>query len=534
MINSKDKLLDSAKTIAGVVSYTLGPNGRDVAVAAANGHIFTKDGYKTLLYMSKDPNLGAHDRIVVGSFLDAASQTVRLVGDGTSTATVLAMNLFTKMLELPKRNRPYLYGGIKQAVEDVTSLLEGKIEYPATNNSDHLVSLATISTNNNEEIGGLIGKLVHQVGGLGKIFVETKNQGFCTTEVQKGWFMDSGILKGDFFNQAGFMRYSSSMILIANYEVRDVKDIEKIISTWEGKCAAIAKVDPKSNKIPLIPLVIFCKDIVGDALAVLIHNQKLHKWPIGAVFMATMDQSREDMVADLIAYTGAKQEINPLKGNLIKDLAWDWFGMVDEAFADANKTVLKSKKNTDAHLASLEAIRDIEPTDEGKMYYATRIGQFTKGVGYFSVGAPTETAKEQLRDLVDDAVLAAQSALRSGMLPGGGKALSWAAEQLSTKKSPKSDIAFSEGYQIVLDACKAPALALANSVNLDEKEVGEICKYIAESEFNEVYDFKKMQNTTLKASGIYDAAMSPISALRAAMSIAWQLYNTENVVNLLK
>lgn len=120
------------------------------------------------------------------------------------------------------------------------------------------------------------------------------------------------------------------------------------------------------------------------------------------------------------------------------------------------------------------------------------------------------------------------------MLPGGGKALAFAANELSSKSLSRKDVAFKEGYQIVLEACKEPALALASSVQLEETEVGEICNWIAESSFEKVYDFKAMKQTTLGASGVYDAAMSPISALRAAQSIAWQLFNTENIVNLLK
>lgn len=511
---ARQKILKGVKTLAEAVKVTLGPKGRNVVIDKSFGAPqVTKDGVtvaKEVELEDKHENMGAQ------MVKEVASKTADKAGDGTTTATVLAEAIYAEGLRnvTAGANPMDLKRGIEKGVRAVVEELK-KISKPVQNQKE-IAQVATISANNDEEIGEIIARAMEKVGKTGTITVE-EAKGFETTlDVVEGMNFDRGYLSAYFMTdpQTQEAILEDAYILIYEKKISAMKEFLPIL-----QAAA------ESGR----PLLIIAEDVEGEALATLVVNRLRANLKVCAVKAPGFGDRRKAILQDIAILTGG-QVISEELGMKLENTTLDMLGKVKKAVVKKEDTTLVegagSKKEIEARCEQIMRQIEESTSDYDKEKLQERLAKLSGGVAVIRVGAATEVEMKEKKDRVDDAQHATVAAVEEGILPGGGTSLVRCiptVDALAKKLENDERI----GAMIIAKALAAPLKQIAENAGMEGSIV---FKEVAGLPTNEGYNALTDEYTNMLKSGILDPTKVTRSALESAASIAAMLLTTEAII----
>ena len=520
--NARKSLLNGVDKLANAVTATLGPSGRNVIIEQDMGMpSSTKDGVtvaKSIELKDKVENLGA--QIVK----QAAIKTAEQAGDGTTTSTLLAQAILNEGIERMNAgsNAVDIKRGIEDAVEDITRFLE--TESKEITDEEQLKQVATISANNDEEVGELISTAMDKVGRDGVVTIEESKTGETYLETVEGVQFNRGYKSPYFVTDNNTMTavLQDPLILMTDKRLNSVKESLPIL---EG-----ASQQSKS-------LLVIADDIDGEALSTMVVNKMRGILPVVAVKAPEFGDRKKAMLEDIAILTGG-QVISSEKGMRLDKFQSEWLGKANKVTVTKDTcTIIDAKGSEESITQRVEEIKtQIDNSDStfDKEKFQERLAAFIGGVAIVHVGGMTEVEMKEKKDRVEDALHATKAALEEGILPGGGVALLKAAQWLSDSlMNPTEDPIEGDkltGYDIVVNACEQPFFKIMNNAGLDE--VGEIeLRIKEEDDFWFGYNPREEDFFNMFKEGIIDPTKVTRLALENAASVAGTLLITEAVVS---
>lgn len=511
---ARQKILKGVRTLTDAVKVTLGPKGRNVIIDKAYGapHI-TKDGVtvaKEIELEDKHENMGAQ------MVKEVASKTADKAGDGTTTATVLAEAIYSEGLRnvAAGANPLGLKHGMEKAVQVVVAELKKKSK--KIKDKNEIEQVATISANNDKEIGEIIARAMERVGKDGTITVE-EAKGFETTlEVVEGMNFDRGYLSPYFMTNAESQQciLEDAYILIHEKKVSSIKDLIPILQ-------AVAETGA--------PLFIIAEDVEGEALATLVINRIRGSLKICAVKAPGFGDRRKAILEDIAALTGAQVICEEL-GHKLDQVTLQMLGRAKKVIVGKDDTTIiegsGSKEKIQGRIAQIK--KQIEETDSDydREKLQERLAKLSGGVAKICVGAATEVEMKEKKDRVDDAQHATAAAVEEGILPGGGIAFIRCIPALN-KVIDSLEGDEKTGARIIAKALTAPLRQISENAG---QEGAIILKQVEESPENHGYNALTNQFVDMIKEGILDPTKVVRCALENAASIAGILLTTEACV----
>jgi chaperonin GroEL len=506
------KLLNGVNKLTDNVATTLGPKGRNVILKEKDkGHFVTKDGVTVASFVHlEDEFEDAAAQIIK----QAASQTNAVAGDGTTTATVLAREIFIEAQKyLSAGISPIeLKRGIDKGVEKIIENLK-EMSTPVAN-LDDVENIATISANNDLVIGKLIATAIDKAGADGAITIEEARSLETSLDLIEGFRLPAGYVASAFVTdeRRGAVRYDSPLLLVTDERIDSVEQILPIL-----------EVVSRDGR----PLVIFAEEIEGQALAALIMNTVRGTMKITAVKIPFYGEMRKSILEDLAVSTGATF-ISRDSGTSLREAKLLDFGQCKSIDITKTLTTLIGGKGEfeaiekrieflKKRLAETEDLRECEKIQH-------RITRLASGVAVIRVGAATEVEMIEKKHRVEDALEAVKAAQEEGLLPGGGVALLRAANGLQVDNLNEGQTL---GVEIVKKAAAAPLRQMAVNTG-DSPDIIE--KMVAEAAPNEGYNFRTGEMVDMYAFGIIDPLKVTKSALQNAASAAGTLITTSHAI----
>jgi chaperonin GroEL len=515
---ARRKLTDGINKLADAVSATLGPNGRNV-IYTENGEVFsTKDGVSVAKSISnlEDPieDLGAQ------MIKQTSIKTATKAGDGTTTSTLLAQKMINEGLSLLDKgaNAVELKRGIDEAVKEVVNALRKNISQDISS-EDQLEQIATISANNDPEVGALIAEAMKKVGREGVVHIEESKSGETYLETVEGMQFDRGY-KSHYFvtdNNTMSCTLENPYILIADKRFTQVKELLPIL---EGVSS--------TGK----PLLVIAEDLEGEALATLIVNKMRGTLKVCAVKAPDFGDRRKLLLDDIAILTGG-QVFSSDKGMKLDKFSWDWFGSARIVTINKDQTTIVDGKGTEDTInqrvdeLKLQLEKSLSAFETEKLQ--ERLAKFVGGVSIIHVGGNSELEMKEKKDRVDDALNAAKAALEEGIVPGGGSALIYARQAIEVNKD-LNDIKL--GKQIVIKACAAPFMKILSNAGYTEGECYSLINRMVDGESDvwKGYNLKTTEFVNMGEAGIIDPFKVTRCALENAASVAGTILLTEGVV----
>jgi len=512
--DARKKLVNGMDKVADAVVATLGPNGRNVVYTNQGSVHSTKDGVSVARQISKleDPieDLGAQ------LLKQAAIKTADHAGDGTTTSTLLARELVKGGLNRLNdgANAVEIKRGIDAGVKQVLESLKDGSE--KITSEEQLQQIATVSANNDEEVGKLISRAMEKVGREGVVYIEESKTDETYLETVEGMQFDRGYKSPYFVTNNNTMStiLKDCYVLIADHRFTQVKELLPIL---EG-------VSQKGKS-----LLVIAEDIDGEALATLIVNKMRGTLKVAAVKAPDFGERRKLILDDIAVLTGGTV-FDKDKGMKLEKFNWEWFGEAKTVTVTKEKTTIVDGQGTEEAITKRaeeleEQINKAEtPFEMEKLQ--ERLSKFVGGVALVHVGGSTETEMKEKKDRVDDALHATQCALADGIVPGGGVALLYARRDINSNIDATDD--FNYGKKIVHDACGKPfeyILTNAGYSEADAKmiEMGDLKKKKGFTGYN----LKTSSVVNMKKAGILDPHKVTKNALLNAASIAGTILLTE-------
>lgn len=524
MLNGITKLSDS-------VTATLGPNGRNVIIERENSNpVSTKDGVtvaKSIHLKDKYENIGAQ------IIKQAAIKTADVAGDGTTTSTLLAKTLYEKAVEVlsqEKRNAVEIKRGIDGAVRQVVNFLRDKSVN--VSKEAELEQVATVSANNDSEVGKIIVTAMDKVGRDGVITVEESKTGETYLETVEGMQFNRGFKSPYFVTDTANMTVTLNdpYILITDKRLTSIKELLPVLETVSSE-----------NK----PLLIIADDVDGEALSTLVVNKVRGVLNVAAVRAPEFGDRKKMALEDIATLTGG-EVISSEKGMRLDKVAFAWLGRARKVTVDKdNTTIIDGKGSEDAINQRVNEIKiqiDNSSSPFEKEQLQERLGRLVGGVAIIHVGGQTEIEMKERKDRIEDALHATRAALDEGILPGGGVALLRASNYLtsdfvnvnSTSETPLN-VDQIKGYEIVAEAIKMPFIKImANAGASDLDILTRTLKLFDNSLWWSGYDPRQEDYVNLLDAGILDPTKVTRLALENAASVAGTLLTTECVVSLVE
>ncbi len=504
--------------LARTVAVTLGPTGRHVVIDKSfGGPSVTKDGIsvsKEIELPSPFENMGAK------MVNEVAKRTNDKAGDGTTTATVLAREIFSEGLKYVTAgcNPTLVQRGITAAA-DVASTAIRDMAKPCKS-TDDLQKIATISANNDPETGTLIAEAIEKVGPQGVVEVEEGKAAETHLDYVEGMAFDKGYLSPYFMTDP-------------NSQEAVLEDC--LVLLHEKKISNLPDLLPLLNKIATAgqPLLIIAEDVENEALAALVVNRLRGALKICAVKAPGFGERRKAILADLAVLTGGEFFSEDL-GQKLESIELGDLGKAKKIIVDKdNTTIIEGAGKKKDLAARCDQIRNqIEKTtsDYDREKLQERLAKLTGGVAIVNVGAATEVAMKEKKDLVDDALHATRAAAEEGYVPGGGVALVRAIEAVEAARGKaKGDEKL--GFDIIASALEAPLRQIVDNAGEDGDVVVETVK---EKTGNFGYDAATGQYVDLVKTGIIDPALVTRTALLNAASVSGLMLTTNVMVTELK
>jgi len=487
--------------LTNAVSSTLGASGKCVMLEDHTGNpIITKDGVTVAdSIILRDPveNMGAT------LLKEAARKTVREAGDGTTTATVLAHAILQEAYKVSdKKNSRELKNGINSATEKVIKYLQSI----SVNVKDDMIDqIATISTNNDPELGKIIADAFRAVGNTGVVMMETSADGETVVEIVDGVQYDKGLTNSHFVtNQSNkTAELENPLVLLIESPVDTIRQIQTVL-----------EYVIKNNK----PLLII-GDLEQGVLSALAMNKNKGNIKVNVINAPTYGVSKQEVLEDLALLTGATI-INEDLGDDMDMIQIEHLGTCLKSVTSHNDTIIQVEESSDEILGIINNIK--EKITQTKLPYEViklekRLAMLSAKIAIVKIGANSEVELKEKTDRVEDAICATKAAIKEGIVPGGGIALLNASTNIVSK---------STGEAVLLEAIRAPYKTILDNAGVidyeDPKVKGRGLNVVTGKTVNMI------------KSGIIDPLLVTKSALRNAASVATTILSTDCVINNLR
>jgi len=495
--SAKQRIIKGVEKLANAVSSTLGASGQCVIYEDARGNpVITKDGVtvaESVVLFDPVENMGAT------LIKEAARNTVKEAGDGTTTATVLAEALIKEVNKREYNDEPIR--GIK---EGINSGLDKVNEYLKKNaleiEGDMLQSVSAISCNNDLALGKIISEAYEKVGKDGVVMMESSDTENTYVEVVDGVQMESGLTSPHFITDTDKQRsiLENPLVLIVESEIPNVRKIQNILEFAIKNNRSLLIVAPVSQQVK----------------SALLMNKVKGNIKVNIIDLPGFGPTKRDTVEDLAILTGAKV-INEELGDDLDGISLDILGEVEKAVTDDKNTVLTTLETIDVseRIEEVAKLKDKEKDGFLKRFLEKRLTMLSGSVAIVRVGADSKVELKEKKDRIEDAIYATKAALKEGIVPGGGIALLNASQYIESENV---------GETILLNAIKAPFETILHNAGIVcnvEMEKGEGMNVVT-GEFVNMID-----------SGIIDPLLVTKSALKNAISVVSTIISANCVIS---
>jgi chaperonin GroEL len=504
---ARKRLVSGINTLADAVTSTLGPNGRNVVYTDGQSVFSTKDGVtvaKNINYL-EDPI----EELGIKMIKQAAIKTADNAGDGTTTSTLLAQSMVNAGLNHLNNgsNAVEIKRGIDRAVKQLVESLRKELKEDISS-EEQLEQVATISANNDPEIGKLIAEAMKKVGREGVVHVEESKTGETYLETVEGMQFERG------YKSPYMVTDNNSMTAILNDVY--VLIIDKKVSQVKELLPVLESISQQNKSI-----LVITEDIEGEALAALIVNKARGILKSAAVKAPDFGDRRKLILEDIAILTGG-QVISSEKGMKLEKFDSSWLGQARSVTISKDTTTSVDGKGDETKIEARinELMEQIElaktPFEKEKLQ--ERLAKFVGGISIVHVGGNTETEVKERKDRFDDALHATKAAIEEGIVPGGGVALLHMRDLIEV-----NDI----GSQIVYEACSAPLKKILSNAGVEQEKIYQIMNDIKNETSWMGYDLQSEKVVNMKEAGIIDPAKVTRTALENAASVAGTILLTE-------
>ena len=513
-MDAREQLKKGVDELANAVKVTLGPKGRNVIIEKKFGapHI-TKDGVTVAKEVElADPFMNTGAQLVKS----VASKTGDDAGDGTTTATVLAQSIVNVGIKnvTAGANPMDLKRGIDKAVAKVVENIKEQAEAVGSD-YDKIEQVATISANNDPEIGKLIADAMRRVSKDGVITIEEAKGTETSIGVVEGMQFDRGYLSAYFVTDTEKMEcvMDNPYILIFDKKISNLKEFLPILepAVQTGR-----------------PLLVIAEDVDSEALTTLVVNRLRTQLKICAVKAPGFGDRRKEMLEDIATLTGGIV-ISEEKGLSLEQATLEMLGRCDKVTVSKdNTTIVNGAGNKEAiadRVAQIKAQIASTKSDYDKEKLQERLAKLAGGVAVLYVGAASEVEMKEKKDRVDDALCATRAAIEEGIVPGGGVAYIRAIDTLESLKGDNADE--TTGIEIIKRAIEEPLRQIVANAG---KEGAVVVQKVREGKDDYGYNARTDVYENMKAAGVVDPAKVTRVALENAASIAGMFLTTECVI----
>ena len=508
---ARKKLFDGIEKLSNAVTATLGPNGRNVVIARPGEYpSSTKDGVTVAKSISLEDPI---EELGVQMVKQAAIKTADIAGDGTTTSTLLASEMIRQGLNQLNNgaNAVEIKRGIDKAVKEVIDFIKTKIKENISS-EEQLKQIASISANNDVEIGELIATAMQKVGREGVVHIEESKSGETYLETVEGMQFDRGY-KSPYFvtdNNSMTSTLNDTLILIVDKKINQVKELLPILENVSSQ-----------NK----SLLIIAEDIDGEALATLVVNKARNILKVCAVKAPDFGDRRKLILEDIAILTGG-QVVSSEKGMKLEKFNTDWFGKARVVtIQKETTTIVDGKGNEDAINRRIEELQ-IQIENSKSLFeqekLQERLAKFIGGVAIVHVGGNTETEMKEKKDRVDDALHATKAAIEEGIVPGGGVTLLHARSGINFENNI--------GAKIVWEACSSPFKKILSNAGYEQENIYMSLNSVTGSNHWYGWDLKQGCFNDMKEAGIIDPFKVTRCALENAASVAGVVLLTEATI----
>ena len=513
-IDAREQLKQGVDALANAVKVTLGPKGRNVIIEKKYGAPqITKDGVtvaKEIELEDSVNNLGAQ------LVKEVATKTGDAAGDGTTTATVLAQAIINVGLKnvTSGANPMDLKRGIDKAVAEVVKAIRKQSQIVG-NDYDKIEQVATISANNDSEIGALIAEAMKKVSKDGVITIEEAKGTATTIEVVEGMQFDRGYISPYFVTNTEKMEceMENPYILIHDKKISSLKELLPILepAVQSGR-----------------PLLIIAEDVDSEALTTLVVNRLRSNLKISAVKAPGFGDRRKEMLEDIAILTGG-MVISEERGLKLESATLEMLGTAEKVTIDKDNTIIVNgagkKQSIADRINQIKAQIAATTSDYDREKLQERLAKLSGGVAVLYVGAGSEVEMKEKKDRVDDALSATRAAIEEGNVPGGGVSYIRAIEAVAKLKGENDDE--KTGIEIIRRAIEEPLRQIVTNAG---KEGAVVVQKVSEGTGDFGYNARMDRYENLLAAGVVDPAKVTRVALENAASIAGMFLTTECVI----
>ena len=513
-IDAREQLKQGVDALANAVKVTLGPKGRNVIIEKKYGAPqITKDGVtvaKEIELEDSVNNLGAQ------LVKEVATKTGDAAGDGTTTATVLAQAIINVGLKnvTSGANPMDLKRGIDKAVAEVVKSIRKQSQIVG-NDYDKIEQVATISANNDSEIGALIAEAMKKVSKDGVITIEEAKGTDTTIEVVEGMQFDRGYISPYFVTNTEKMEceMENPYILIHDKKISSLKELLPILepAVQSGR-----------------PLLIIAEDVDSEALTTLVVNRLRSNLKICAVKAPGFGDRRKEMLEDIAILTGG-MVISEERGLKLESATLEMLGTAEKVTIDKDNTIIVNgagkKQSIADRINQIKAQIAATTSDYDREKLQERLAKLSGGVAVLYVGAGSEVEMKEKKDRVDDALSATRAAIEEGIVPGGGVSYIRAIEAVAKLKGDNDDE--KTGIEIIRRAIEEPLRQIVTNAG---KEGAVVVQKVSEGTSDFGYNARMDRYENLLAAGVVDPAKVTRVALENAASIAGMFLTTECVI----
>jgi chaperonin GroEL len=500
--DASDKVFAGIEKLAKAVSSTLGAGGKCVLLEDSFGRpVITKDGVTvadSITLLDPVENMGAT------LLKEAARKTVREAGDGTTTATVLAHAILKKAYSIPNTNARQVKDGINKAVEKVIEYLDkNSIKVDDT----MLDQIATISTNNDPELGKLVGDAFRAVSNTGVVMMETSVDAECSLQIVEGVQCDMGLKNSHFItnHKNKTAELDNPLVLLVESPIDNIRQLQSILEHVI-----------KANKSLLI-----VGDMDQTPLATLAMNKSKGNIKINVIDAPVYGVNRKEIFDDLALLTGATL-INEDLGDDLDLIQIDMLGTCVKSITNHEETILHIGETPEEVLEIIKHIKESlleNPPASKVIKLEKRLARLTAKIALVKVGANSEIELKEKADRIEDAICATKAAIKEGIVSGGGIALLNASYNIDT---------FSLGEEILIEAIRAPFNTILNNADIVEVPIDVISKV------GYGLDVITGKTVNMIEAGIIDPLLVTKSALINAASVATTILSTDCIINNLR
>jgi chaperonin GroEL len=505
--------------MADVVGSTMGPRGKGVAISPGYGTMpyITQDGVNvTRSFMIEEQ----YENVGIMMLRGAAEKTLKDAGDGTSLTVIMGRAIIGQGLAAIKQG--HSQQDLKRGIDKAVKLIVAELKKHSEQIDDaKLLSIATISANNDVELGTIIADAYKQIGKDGRIDVEMSNSVETYTKIVEGFEIDRGYMAREYVNveSKGTVEYNNPQILVVNYDITNINEILPALQfmVTSGK-----------------PIIIMAKGVEGEAHSTFIVNKTKHNVPICAVKVSNFYQ--RECLDDIAVITNATL-ISDDKGLKIENIVVEHLGSCDKIIINQNRTTIIGGKGSPADVKKrsdeIKAMIKEENDDDVITVHETRLARLNASIGVMYVGAATPVEAKEKYDRVDDAVRAAKSAIEEGISVGGGIAFIQCIPLLDNVQCDNPSE--KAGVKIIQNALDEPLLQILDNAGEDEAKI--TVNIISNNERccgnkapNYGYNVKTEKFGDLKEMGVIDPTKVLRVALQNSSSVAGSLIATDTLV----